>query len=676
MKLVASIAALVLFPAIAHAWIHGDGTSYIVPGATPYGSWSATAQPASVGSALGTLTASSSGTTLTVTNCNGVTLEIGDEVAAGDMAAPTVITAFGSGTGCNGTYTTAASNTVSSETMTAYPIGYSAFPVAVWDDVPYQTFSGSHWSCVDAIHSVSSTVYASGDHYGISKVTFVLNDGTPYDVTVASTTNSPSGFPEYCVPIKAGLLTDGIFELRATVVPAVGKPIVLQGAQSPATTVVSAWSMRLNANAGGTLPAKTYYVACATCVAPYGPGNDSNDGLTTATPLATISAARNAASTFFANAKDVGGAVVLMAECPSSLLPPNDFGCYSLGGVTESTSYLAATQWFQIASAPGAAPAKVVISTQNASNGIRTAKIRFTRLSFANLTGLSNGGTTPLGWMDNSTFTGASPFLPTSRAFKDASWDGGLYITESTIQYVETGCARACTLLRNLTFSHIGSDVLNNPIGLLNVTADTLLDTWPGTGDFTNGSAVITNVSDSTFAYAVVGAAMGSTATGCNTGGCPTTITAFDATAHTITLSAAATSNGTALTFGTGFHPDTMAFNLGRLGPILIRGYTATNAINGQGPFLFVTIGNPALSDIALVGVSVDNSLNTGRNNLNVDTLLTNFLMLDDTFAGGNSGYSSPGYTGVGNENSNLACSPTKTLVPAATLWNASPTCH
>ena len=74
-------------------------------------------------------TASSiSGTTLTVGGTVTGTFAVGMVLSGTGVTAGTTITALGTGTGGAGTYTVSASQTVSSTTITGYPLPTAAFP--------------------------------------------------------------------------------------------------------------------------------------------------------------------------------------------------------------------------------------------------------------------------------------------------------------------------------------------------------------------------------------------------------------------------------------------------------------------------------------------------------------------------------------------------------------------
>lgn len=89
------------------------------------GGWNCTAGPN--GEGANNITASISGTTLTVTAVSGVsaaaTIKVGDTISGPGIAPGTKITALGTGTGGTGTYTVSISQTVSSEAMASHTPG-------------------------------------------------------------------------------------------------------------------------------------------------------------------------------------------------------------------------------------------------------------------------------------------------------------------------------------------------------------------------------------------------------------------------------------------------------------------------------------------------------------------------------------------------------------------------
>ena len=73
-------------------------------------------------STLASFTGEISGTTLTASSVTGGTLSVGQLVVGAGVAASTVITALGTGTGLDGTYEVSVSQTVASESMTTEPV--------------------------------------------------------------------------------------------------------------------------------------------------------------------------------------------------------------------------------------------------------------------------------------------------------------------------------------------------------------------------------------------------------------------------------------------------------------------------------------------------------------------------------------------------------------------------
>lgn len=74
------------------------------------------------GTAAASFTGSITTTTLTVTAVASGTLQVGQTISGAGVTAGTTITALASGTGGNGTYTVSASQTVTSEALTATPV--------------------------------------------------------------------------------------------------------------------------------------------------------------------------------------------------------------------------------------------------------------------------------------------------------------------------------------------------------------------------------------------------------------------------------------------------------------------------------------------------------------------------------------------------------------------------
>lgn len=93
------------------------------------------------------------GNTLTVSGASGLPLAVGQTVVGAGVTANTQITALGSGTGGNGTYTVNNSQTVSSEAMTTQPT-----PVAV----TFDSVSGAFVVTSGVAGAASSVAFATG----------------------------------------------------------------------------------------------------------------------------------------------------------------------------------------------------------------------------------------------------------------------------------------------------------------------------------------------------------------------------------------------------------------------------------------------------------------------------------------------------------------------------------
>ena len=99
----------------------GSGTSWTVNISQTVAS-----EGMSTAAAAAVVTASISGTTLTVSAVSSGTLYLGQTIQGVGVSANTMITAFGTGTGGTGTYTVSTSQTVSSETM--YGLNFTQIP--------------------------------------------------------------------------------------------------------------------------------------------------------------------------------------------------------------------------------------------------------------------------------------------------------------------------------------------------------------------------------------------------------------------------------------------------------------------------------------------------------------------------------------------------------------------
>lgn len=133
----------------------------------------ATAAPAIV-------TASITGTTMTVTAVTSGTLKIGQTIEGSGVTDGTIITAFGTGTGGAGTYTVSASQTVGSTTI--YAINWSVLPA---NDGPFE--GGGTVDITDnyfVYNKPDSQLWAASDLLSpiTDPLSFASKDGSPDDL--------------------------------------------------------------------------------------------------------------------------------------------------------------------------------------------------------------------------------------------------------------------------------------------------------------------------------------------------------------------------------------------------------------------------------------------------------------------------------------------------------------
>lgn len=183
-------------------------------------------------------------------------------------------------------------------------------PAARWTWPPYDEFTTETTLSVYAFHPS-----------GIAKVRFILDDGTPVDVTT-ETVDPRTGHKGYTVAIDATAMADKQNrELRAIVYPVNGPCRILQGwtvynegvAGTSDELVEGEHSLWFATNANGTLPTGVQYVDPVN-------GNDSNNGLTAGTAKLTAHAASKTLSSNMSGSSggsstsdNGGGTIYLMA---------------------------------------------------------------------------------------------------------------------------------------------------------------------------------------------------------------------------------------------------------------------------------------------------------------------------------------------------------------------------
>ena len=126
------------------------------------------------------VTASISGTTMTVSAVTSGTLQIGQTIEGSGVTDGTIITAFGSGSGGAGTYTVSASQTVSSTTI--YAINWTVLPA---NDGPFQ--GGGTVDITDnyfVYNKPNSQLWAASDLLSpiTDPLSFASKDGSPDDL--------------------------------------------------------------------------------------------------------------------------------------------------------------------------------------------------------------------------------------------------------------------------------------------------------------------------------------------------------------------------------------------------------------------------------------------------------------------------------------------------------------
>lgn len=225
------------------------------------------------------------------------------------------------------------------------------YPIARWIEPPFQDLSTLKYVGLLADHGS-----------GIAKVRFILDDGTPVDVTSRTVNDGISAF--YCQINPASMSDSELRELRAIVYPVDGPCRVMQGPtfsgnNTPPTTegVMSFW---FASNGNGTLWSGSVYVNSAT-------GNDTTGDGTSGAPYATTMKAlrqlkvlKNAAG----KGNNASGGTIYVQAGNFTL------GTYAFPEVESPT------RWVTIRPAPGLTKDDVTLTGSADSAGIRTQRVR------------------------------------------------------------------------------------------------------------------------------------------------------------------------------------------------------------------------------------------------------------------------------------------------------------
>lgn len=512
---------------------------------------------------------------------------------------------------------------------------FTALTDAHFDDVQFQTITGSHNFGVWAWHNPTSTEVAAGKHYSLDHVSCSENNGPFSDVFTPSINPADSRL-EFMFNIAASQTSDGEQEIRCIAYPTTGVPLVMQGpylarigsrsgvamtasisgttltssiglfgsglmsvsslhilpntfitaslgsnqytvnqSQTVATENASAGdyqSLYINTNANGTLPATTEYVNNLT-------GNDTTGNGTSGNPYATTTKAINVIAA--AQSNDVGGGTIYL-QCPTN--PTN----YAL--LQGSSNFNAATQWVTVARAPGCAAGSVVITSTSGNRALAVAKLHLDNISFSTVITNTLTQTGAYGnslWLSN--FVGAGTSYNAQQITDPyGSYPGGVFCTDGEIGNMTEGCT-AATLVRNMNVHDIANDAFSADKAVFNSSSSTQspYQFAGAAGNTTIGSPCLTNVSSTT-------------SFGVGFGIQPQTGSAFTLTSvtaigdvvacgatNTVTVGVNATANATGITFKGGEHPDVYQQGAGAnwLQNVALDGVTGTSNVNAQGVF-------------------------------------------------------------------------------------------
>lgn len=316
--------------------------------------------------------------------------------------------------------------------------GYTENAICRWNVVPYQTFSGTLGVGIVAFHVE-----------GILGVSFSVNGGNWFFVKTP-TYNPDSKTIEYWCKLNASDYSDGQIEVRAIVYPVNGVPRTMEGSDYTAV----AQSLFLYANSGGTYNPTIIYVASN--------GSDSNNGLTSGAPVQTLAHALDLVSN--------GGTVRIMTS-----------GAWTLATVSSGPRFAAAynyANWTTLEADSSFTKDQVTLtgSGRQFINHLRVHNLTIDAHSVY----LYPEQTWQI-WADGVVFFNSN--------------GGGEVMNDSAIRYYQSGGTfqTNCTynamffgplqgsLIQNCACTNMGSDILNNALCVVNLTAANLSQLSPGT---------------------------------------------------------------------------------------------------------------------------------------------------------------------------------------------------
>ena len=209
--------------------------------------------------------------------------------------------------------------------------GYADPAVGNWDSAPYQTYTTVQTVGVDAYHQPTLAQQAAFQQSNIDHVSCAV-DGGPLATVYAPTLNTETGVVDYVFTIDPSTMNDGPHEMRCTITPTTGLPLVLQGDRNELAYLTSGYtssaaSFMFSTNSHGTLASPTIYISNS--------GSDTTGNGTSGNPYATITKARNVIAAAEINRVDDG--VICLAP-----------GSYVYGDGVSATKYINPRGWLTI----------------------------------------------------------------------------------------------------------------------------------------------------------------------------------------------------------------------------------------------------------------------------------------------------------------------------------------
>lgn len=265
---------------------------------------------------------------------------------------------------------------------------------------------------------------------GIAKVQFSLNNGAWVDVLAETTNPDDQGrggaTTAYWVKISSASTTQGKNEVRAKIIPAVaGKPRILQG--SLGTAFFQNGSGSQYQHRFEFWSAKTGYVHATDPVQVYcgdfgqGTPNDTNNGLTKATPVATLQQAyyRLGGSVGGGNSThDISGKTVWLGE-----------GSFYHEGYSFGKLMLADQGWVHVRKDPAITKANCIYRGDSNTAGMTGPGLKMSYVAFHDITIKPQAGTYVAGTLNSIDYYGITYSPPFKNDSKGILWFDGCTFT-------------------------------------------------------------------------------------------------------------------------------------------------------------------------------------------------------------------------------------------------------